>query len=197
MKLVVGLGNPGPEYERTRHNVGFWVVDRVAARRGVSLAECAYRSAVGRGSVGSEDYVLLEPQTFMNRSGLAVRSAADELGVAPEQILVAYDDLDLPVGKLRLRHAGGTGGHRGVASIRDALGTTEFPRLRVGIGRPERGGDVVQWVLESPAAAESESLAAAVETAAEAVECWLVEGMSAAMNRYNPGGARGPEGESA
>ena len=193
MKLVVGLGNPGPEYARTRHNVGFWVVDRVAARRGLALAERAYRSAVGRGTVGDEPYVLLEPQTFMNRSGAAVRSAADDLGVAPEEILVAYDDLDLPVGRLRLRSAGGAGGHRGVASITEALGTKEFPRLRVGIGRPETGGDVVEWVLEAPSASETEALASAVEIAADAVECWLVEGLSSAMNRYNPPASRASE----
>lgn len=193
MKLVVGLGNPGPEYARTRHNVGFWVVDRVAERRGLPLAERAYRSAVARGSVAGEPYVLIEPQTFMNRSGAAVRSAADDLGVAPDRILVAYDDLDLPVGKLRLRSAGGAGGHRGVASITEALGTKEFPRLRVGIGRPERGGDVVEWVLEPPSASESEALASAVETAAEAVECWLAEGLPSAMNRYNPPASRASE----
>jgi len=188
MKLVVGLGNPGPAYAATRHNVGFWIVDRLAERHGLT-------GVPGEplcGAIEGEEVVLLKPQTFMNRSGSAVARTALAFAVGPTEILVAYDDLDLPVGKVRLRIAGGAGGHRGVASIIETLGLREFPRLRVGIGRPPAGADVVDYVLEPPAPDQEEALAEAVDVAAAAVEIWLAEGIQTAMNRTHAPAAKAP-----
>jgi peptidyl-tRNA hydrolase, PTH1 family len=184
MKLIVGLGNPGSTYARTRHNVGFRVLDRIAERNRLRFGERDYKSQVARGSIAGERCVLLKPQTYMNLSGEAVGRARRALRLEPAEILVVYDDLDLPLGRLRIRDAGGAGGHHGVESIIEAVGGKGFPRIRLGIGRP--AGDPVDYLTDEPVTPEEEPvLDAAVERAAEAVETWLADGIATAMNRFN------------
>ena len=153
-KAVVGLGNPGSRYARTRHNAGFMVVDRLARAHGVALADGRHQSLWAELRLGDDNVVLVQPQTFMNRSGLAVAGFAAELGLAAADVLVVHDELDLPLARTKLKRGGGTAGHRGLESIVEHLGTREFPRLRVGIGRPAGEREVVDFVLEPFAEAE-------------------------------------------
>lgn len=186
MLLVVGLGNPGPEYASTRHNVGFMVVDRLARDLSLSWRQAPYPGLEARGGVDGRRLVLLKPMTFMNLSGGAVAAAARRHGAGPAEICVVYDDLDLPPGALRIRGGGGgAGGHRGVLSIIEALGSRDFLRVRVGIGRPLPGRDAARHVLSPFPEREWEAVAPAVERAAEAVLAVLREGPERAMNRFN------------
>jgi len=169
LRLIVGLGNPGREYEKTRHNVGWWVLDRVAERLGVEISREKFNALYGELRLPEGKAVLLKPLTYMNRSGEAVGQFARFFKVEPQEILVIYDDLDLPLGTLRLRLKGSSGGHRGVESIIQALGTKDFPRLRVGIGRPERKEEVVNYVLSPFKGEELPLVKEAVERAAECV----------------------------
>jgi PTH1 family peptidyl-tRNA hydrolase len=182
--LVVGLGNPGPGYGGTRHNVGFMVADRLAGSRGAfrparreSQAACIRLAGVS--------VALIKPQAFMNLSGPPVAAWLGALGLAPERLLVVHDDLDLPLGRLRISARAGAGGHRGVASIQEALGTTEFARVRVGIGRPAGGADAVEHVLDVFTAGELPTLARVLDDAADAVRALIRQGLAFAMNRYN------------
>ncbi|MHB9145254.1 MAG: aminoacyl-tRNA hydrolase [Symbiobacteriia bacterium] len=184
-RLVVGLGNPGREYEKTRHNVGFWVLDELAKDLGIAVGRKNFTAMVGDGLAHGEKFTLLKPQTYMNRSGEAVAAAVRFFGLEPAALLVICDDLDLPTGRLRLRPAGGAGGHRGLTSIIQHLGSTDFPRLRVGIGRPEEKAEVVDYVLGRVGGDEAPALQEAVKRAAGAARLWLEEGLEAAMNRYN------------
>jgi len=190
VKLVVGLGNPGPEYDGTRHNVGFEVLDRLARHEGL-LFESA---AVLEGYTGSRevrvarshapDALLAKPLTFMNRCGVVVAPLARWAGAAPEDVMVVYDDLDLPPARLRIRPHGGAGGHNGMRSILDHLGTDRFPRLRVGIGR--RGPDAARHVLQPFDPSEREEMDVAVAEAAEAVLFWLTDGrIEECMTRFH------------
>lgn len=183
--LIFGLGNPGHHYALTRHNLGFMVVDRLAGKLGVSLGRHEYGALVGEGWPAGKRLLLLKPQTYMNRSGLSVSHALADTGLAPSEILVIHDDLDLERGRIRIRPRGGSGGHRGVQSVIDALGTEAFPRLRVGIGRPPPGVDPVCYVLQPFEPEEREVMEEAVERAAAAVELMLAEGLEEAMNRFN------------
>jgi PTH1 family peptidyl-tRNA hydrolase len=186
--LVVGLGNPGQEYGGTRHNAGFEVLDRVAQRHGSSFKRKWRMSAVVAELVVADAKVTLaKPGTFMNRSGQAVAALVNWLKASPASLLVVVDDADLPVGQMRLRQAGGSGGHNGLRSIIAALGGDEnFPRLRVGIGRTAPvGADIANHVLGRFAPAERVAAAAALDVAADAVECCLKEGLTTAMNRFN------------
>jgi PTH1 family peptidyl-tRNA hydrolase len=182
MRLVVGLGNPGRRYRGTRHNVGFRVVDLLARRWGVSLRpEGAAEVAEAR--FAGQPVLLAKPLTYMNLSGQAVGELVRRWRIPPSSVLVVYDDMDLPTGALRVRARGSAGGHRGVASVLEALGTSEVPRVRVGIGRP--GTDAVDHVLSRFTEAEEPLVAEAVERAAEAVETVLREGIQRAMDRFN------------
>jgi len=199
VKLVVGLGNPGPRYADTRHNAGFRVVERLAQRRGVPLAEERFQGRFGSGWLPAAEgpalaLGLLEPLTFMNRSGAAVAEALEALPVADpaRDLLVVVDDVDLPFGRLRLRPSGGAGGQRGLADVIAVLGRQDFARLRFGIGRPEGGMETADWVLSRFSPEEAEILAGRVEAAAEACEVALLEGVAAAMNRFNPDPAAEP-----
>jgi PTH1 family peptidyl-tRNA hydrolase len=147
IRLVVGLGNPGEEYKDTRHNVGFMVVDEVLRRLKAKSPSEESLSLVYRVRVGGREVVFAKPQTYMNNSGLAVENLLEDLGIEPQQMLVVYDDLDLPLGMTRLRLEGSSGGHKGMESIINTIKSTRFPRLRVGIGRPKRKEDVVRYVL--------------------------------------------------
>jgi PTH1 family peptidyl-tRNA hydrolase len=191
VKLVVGLGNPGPQYAHTRHNVGFRVVARFAADHGIALDREAYRGIFGAGEARLEGHAsvpvsVLQPHTFMNRSGDAVAEAARALELeAPGQVLVAADDVDLPFGRIRLRAKGGAGGQRGLGHIIDCLGTQEFPRLRFGVGRPQEGWETSDHVLDAFSEAEERVLAKRVARAADALTWAVCAGVSLAMNQFN------------
>lgn len=184
--LIVGLGNPGKEYARHRHNVGFQIVDALARAHGLRFSrQKGAKAHVAEGRIAGQRVLLAKPQTFMNLSGQAVGRLARSQHIPPERILVAYDDLDLPLGRLRLRPEGGSGGHKGMRSLIDVLGSQGFPRLRVGIDRPPGRLDPADYVL-LPFDAEQRPLAAQmVRLAAQAVECWLAEGIEAAMDQFN------------
>jgi len=183
--VIVGLGNPGRRYARSLHNVGFRVVDRLAARWGVGVTREAHQALVGEARRGAERVLLVKPQTFMNGAGAAVGSIQRFYRVSPSQLLAVHDDVDLALGRLRLRVGGGPGGHRGVESCIAAVGEGNFPRLKVGVGRPPAGFDTADYVLATPLPEALEVLAAAEERAGEAIELVLAEGVDRAMNRIN------------
>lgn len=189
--LAVGLGNPGSRYANTRHNVGYKVIGRLARRRGIELKHSGVAS-VGLGEIGEQKVVLARPRTFMNKSGDAIRALVERFKVPPENLLIVYDDLDLPVGQVRLRLRGGSGGNRGMGSIIDRVGSPDFKRIRIGISRPYRDGEPVyepaaigDWVLSPPSREDAELLEAAVERAIEAILVGIDEGFEMAMNRFN------------
>ena len=197
VRLVAGLGNPGREYEGTPHNIGFAVVDLLAERLDCRMRRGMWISArVSRATWAGESLVMVEPLTFMNASGEAVGPLMRRHGVKPEGLVVVLDDADLPLGRIRIRPQGGAGGHRGLASIIEAVGTETFPRVRVGIGRRGDEKDALVGHVLTPFGADDRSAAgAAVTRAAEAV-LWLVEhGVASAMNRFN--GALAPDDDSA
>ena len=188
VRLIVGLGNPGSEYNRTRHNVGFMILDHLAESQGTTFrTEKAWKAHAARAG----GLQLLKPQTYMNLSGESVQAAARFYKVGPQQVLVVLDDLSLPLGKLRFRTGGGSGGHRGLQSILECLGTHSVPRLRVGIGEPvcnpgsDRDARVVDHVLGKFSAEEDEALPAILKNAKEAIECACQQGLTVAMNQYN------------
>jgi PTH1 family peptidyl-tRNA hydrolase len=184
MFLIVGLGNPGGKYEATRHNLGFRVIDLLCERWGdIRLRETARHSVYARVSRRGRDLLLAKPVTYMNRSGAAVAELAGEYGLVPGEILAIFDDNVLPPGAIRIRTKGGSGGHRGMDSIIRALGSEEFPRIRLGIG--EGGGDTIDHVLSPFEKEELALVEEAIESAAEAVEILLDQGADIAMNRYN------------
>ncbi|MFQ5585721.1 MAG: aminoacyl-tRNA hydrolase [Thermodesulfobacteriota bacterium] len=184
MRLIVGLGNPGDRYASTRHNIGFMVVDRIALTYDIPVDRKGFQSLHGKGILGASRLILMKPQTFMNRSGEAVREVAAYFRISPCDILVIYDDVDLPFGRLRIRAGGGSGGHRGMRSIISTLGTDQFPRVRIGIGRPE-GDDVSGYVLSTFTGDEREVLDKVVGRVADAVEIICVRGIGEAMDRFN------------
>lgn len=183
MRLIIGLGNPGRARANDRHNVGFRCVNHLARRHRISLRGRKSRARLGAGEIAGKAVLLAKPQTYMNLSGEAVGPLVRRYGVPLEELLVIYDDLDLPVGKLRIRERGGSAGHKGMESIIAALGSDEFPRIRVGIGRPV--GDAVSYVLKGFTAAEKRIVDQVLATVSDAVCCILSEGIETAMNRYN------------
>lgn len=185
MKLVVGLGNPGDRYVGTRHNVGFDVVERVASRIGAELGpEKRLASLLGRGRIGDEDVWLLEPRSYMNNSGPAVARVVRERDLELSDLLVVTDDYHLPLGKLRLRASGSAGGHNGMKSIIQALGSNEFPRLRIGVGEPGQG-QAVDHVLSRFRPAERDTIDEALDRSADCTIDWCTRGVTAVMNEYN------------
>jgi PTH1 family peptidyl-tRNA hydrolase len=189
--LIVGLGNPGTEYSHNRHNVGYWCVNRLSREHGINL-KVRRLAAIGDGKIAGHPVTLLKPRTYVNRSGHAVAPTLRHANVAIERMIVVYDELDLPSGRVRIKSKGGHGGHNGIRSIAGAIASTDFIRIRVGIGRPHVDGEpsrdpevVAKYVLGDPAPSEIEQLRAAVDDAARAVEMIIAEGVEAAMNRYN------------
>jgi PTH1 family peptidyl-tRNA hydrolase len=182
---IVGLGNPGRQYELTRHNVGFMVVDRLAAAAGISMQERKFPAAWGSGLVRGSKILLIKPTTYMNRSGEAVGPLLKYFEIPPAGMLVIHDDLDLPCGRLRIVRGGGTGGHRGVTSIKQHTGGADFPRLKLGIGRPQRNEPVEAYVLQTPYFDQEESFSGMIVQALEVVEAVLDTGLEAAMNHFN------------
>ena len=181
--LVVGLGNPGREYERSRHNVGFLVVDELAHRHGGRVTDRAAKSLTGKVRLGDRELVLAKPQTMMNLSGLAVKALRTKYGVPVERLLVVHDDLDLPYGRLRIRKGGSSAGNHGLDSVIASLGTKDFARVRVGIGRPP--GDGVDYVLSPFTEAERAQLSDIVRRAADGVEVSIGNGIDRAMTDFN------------
>lgn len=202
--LIVGLGNPGAKYKDTRHNIGFMAMDFLAEAHSIKLNKKDFDSLWGKGSVNDNEVILLKPQTYMNLSGGAVQGISGYFHIEPKDILVIYDDIDLEFGSVRVRPNGGSGGHRGMQSIIECLGTNDFPRIRLGIGRPEKQGqaclrrrrgrqgargkgqeDVADYVLSNFTAAEKAILRQTLDDAKEAVDAILKDGIEKAMNRFN------------
>lgn len=186
MKIVVGLGNPGQEYSATRHNIGFMVIDKLAERWAVTSWRDRYNAEVAEYR-GEETVLLVKPQTFMNLSGRAVVPLAAFYKVAYEDIIVIYDDLDLPAGRLRLRLKGGSGGHRGIESLLYESGKDDFSRVRIGIGRPPEGWETANYVLGRFTVEEMPLISQALGQAADAVDCIIKDGFTKAMNQFNKG----------
>jgi PTH1 family peptidyl-tRNA hydrolase len=185
VKLVVGLGNPGPRYRGTYHNVGFEVADELARRHGATFGASAAEALTARAREPGFDVLLVKPLTYMNLSGQAVGELARYYRVDPADVLVVVDDVNLPAGRLRLRRGGSAGGHNGLKSIIAHLATDGFPRLRVGVGRGDARRDLADHVLAKVPADERERLAEAASRAADASESWVTEGIEPAMNRFN------------
>jgi PTH1 family peptidyl-tRNA hydrolase len=184
-RLVVGLGNPGPEYESTRHNIGFQVADAIARRAGLDLGEHRYDAHFGFGSWRGRAFGVAKPTTFMNRSGYAVGKLARKFGIDATGILIVYDDIDLPVGGVRLRASGGPGSHNGMESVVARLGTTDIPRLRIGIGKGFPRGAQSEYVLSVFDPGEEAAVSSAVEIAVDAALCFVDRGIEEAMTRFN------------
>lgn len=185
MKLIVGLGNPGKQYEKTRHNAGFIVIDKVAEKLNIELDMAKFKGLCGTGLVGGEKVILLKPLTYMNLSGESIRAIMDFYQIDVEDLVVIYDDLDLPVGRIRLRQRGSAGGHNGIKSTIAHLGTQEFNRVRVGISRPTNGMTVTDYVLGRFSAEEQELIQEAAERSAEACIEWIKKPFLQVMNSYN------------
>ncbi len=183
--LIAGLGNPGQKYERTRHNMGFLAVDLLAEQKGVRLNKVKFKSAYNFLELGGARCLVMKPQTYMNLSGEAVREAAQFYKIPPERVLVIYDDVSLPVGKLRVRPSGSAGGHNGIKNIIAHLGTQAFPRIKIGTGAPGDGGDMIGWVIGVPSQKEREVLVESFQKAVEAAECIIAHGCQKAMNDFN------------
>ncbi|NLJ71823.1 MAG: aminoacyl-tRNA hydrolase [Syntrophomonadaceae bacterium] len=183
MKIVVGLGNPGRKYSGTRHNVGFMVVEELANRYRIEKEVSKYDAIIGHIRIANSQVLLVKPLTYMNLSGNAVRPLVRFYKLNLADLIVVYDDMDLDLGKIRIRTSGGTGGHKGLISITNSLSSPEFPRIRGGIGRPPN--DTIEWVLGRFTPDEKPILDNMITSAADAVECWVRNGIDKAMNEYN------------
>ncbi len=185
MKIVVGLGNPGFSYRRTRHNLGFMVLSALARRRGLRFRRGRHRSSQAEGTIGKEKVLLVRPLTFMNLSGETVAAVVERRRCALDDLLVVCDDVSLDLGRLRLRRAGSAGGHKGLQSIIHRLHSEAFPRLRLGIGAPPEGVDMMSYVLSVFRRGEWPAVHEVVDRAVQAVETWVYHGVDEAMNRFN------------
>ena len=185
MKVIVGLGNPGLRYARTRHNLGFWTIDRLSETWQIALTKHKFQAKLGDGHVRGERILLAKPQTFMNRSGRPVADLVNFFQLDLADLMVVYDDLDLMSGSLRIKGFGGAGGHKGMTDIIEHLGTDRFARLRLGIGQPPAFLDAADYVLQGIDVGETRILEDAVNQAAEALDMWLREDLFAVMNYYN------------
>lgn len=183
--LIVGLGNPGQEYKNHRHNVGFQVIDHLAARHGLEFKRVQSSARIASGSVAGRPVILAKPQTYMNLSGRSVASLLKFYKIPLDNLIVAYDELDLPLATIRLRPEGGAGGHNGMRSIIQHVGRQEFARLRFGIGRPPGKMDPAAYVLQDFGADQRELVRPTYDRAADAIETWLAEGITLAMSRHN------------
>jgi PTH1 family peptidyl-tRNA hydrolase len=185
LKLIVGLGNPGKKYRKSRHNAGFMVIESLSDLHEVSLNQTLFDSAVGKGKINQEAVILAKPQTYMNLSGISVRKLTDYFRIGSDDLIVVHDDLDLPFQTIRLKKGGGHGGHKGLLSLIDHLGESDFIRVRFGIGKPERKSMVEGYVLEPFSSEEADSLPELIQKAAEALTEILTLGIQTAMGKYN------------
>lgn len=185
MRLLVGLGNPGTQYRDTRHNIGFMVVERFATRVGIALKKKGHQGLYGVGRFAGQEILILLPQTYMNRSGVSIQSACHATGSAPGDLIIVHDEIDLPYGTLRVKVGGGHGGHNGLRSIVGLLGTGEFARVRIGVGRPAGAGEVADHVLSPFSGSERRELENVLENSVAAVELLLQGGAQQAMNEFN------------
>ncbi len=184
MYVVVGLGNPGPTYQKTRHNLGWMVLEQAAHRWGITFSE-RWQALQGRGVVNGHAVLLALPLIWMNQTGTVVLSFLQSIDLRPSNLIVVYDDLDLPLGALRIKARGGPGGHNGLRSVISCLETQDFCRLKVGIGRPPAHEDPAEYVLSAFAQHEAEAVTAVLSHAVDSLECVIDEGVSAAMNRFH------------
>ena len=183
--IIVGLGNPGPKYSGTRHNIGFQCIDRMAKRWGIEVSERRAKAVLGKGSYRGQNVVLAKPRTFMNHSGEGLRYLLARFSAVPADLLVIYDEMALPMGKLRLRSTGSDAGHNGIRSIIDCLNTVEFPRLRIGIGRPDPESNYVTHVLDRFSKEDQTIIDEVVDRVILATECIIEESLERAMNKFN------------
>ena len=183
--IIVGLGNPGPKYSGTRHNIGFQCIDRMAKRWGIEVSERRAKAVLGKGSYRGQNVVLAKPRTFMNHSGEGLRYLLARFSAVPANLLVIYDEMALPMGKLRLRSTGSDAGHNGIRSIIDSLNTVEFPRLRIGIGRPDPESNYVTHVLDRFSQEDQTIIDEVVDRVILATECIIEESLERAMNKFN------------
>lgn len=190
MKIIFGLGNPGREYRETRHNIGFKVVEKLSSGYRIRLDRCKFSSLLGEGKIEKEKVILAKPLTFMNEVGKAFLALKESYGIEPQNILVVTDDADLSPGRIKILPQGGGGGHKGLLSIIENLKSEEFPRLRIGIGRPSEKISLTEWVLEEFSSQENPLIEKALENACGAVELWVKEGIESAMNRFNRKGEK-------
>lgn len=186
MKIIVGLGNPGNEYAKTRHNVGFMLIDALAEHLNITLWKDKFNAQIAEGRIGAEKILLVKPQTYMNNSGEAVGPLMRWYKLKPEDIVVAHDDMDIPAGTIRIRKKGSSGGHNGIKSLISHIGSENFARVRLGIGRPLPGWSVVKHVLAPFPAEDKAEVDKAIDYLIPAVECIVSDGLDIAMNKYNP-----------
>lgn len=186
MKMIVGLGNPGNEYADTRHNVGWMLLDALAGHLGITEWRSREKGMVAEGRIGSEKVLLVKPLTYMNNSGECVGPLMRWYKLAPEDVMVAHDDMDIPIGTIRIRKKGSAGGHNGIKSLLQHIGAEEFGRIRIGIGRPPAGWTVINHVLAKFTAEERAEIGHAIDYLIPAVECMVLEGADMAMNKFNP-----------
>lgn len=185
MKIIAGLGNPGKEYENTKHNVGFMTLDILADKLGISIQKLKFKALIGEGRIGTEKVILVKPQTYMNLSGESLREIVNFYKVDMEDVIVIYDDIDIEVGSLRIRGKGSAGTHNGMRSVVSQLGDDGFPRIRVGIGGAKGGKDLVHHVISGFTGDDKDKIREAIVKAADAAECIVTDGVSNAMNRFN------------
>lgn len=185
MYVVVGLGNPGKQYDKTRHNVGFDVIDILAKDNNIQINKIKHKAVIGEGRIGTEKVILVKPQTFMNLSGQSLLDIYSFYKLDPENIIVIYDDIDLDVGKIRIRKKGSAGTHNGMRSIIYNLKFDDFKRIRVGVSRPQNGQDLASFVLSKFKKEEMDSLDESLQRSAYAVEAIVKEGIDVSMNKYN------------
>lgn len=186
MKMIVGLGNPGNEYAGTRHNVGWMLVDALAEHLGINEWRSREKGMVAEGRIGSEKILLVKPLTYMNNSGECVGPLMRWYKLEPEDIMAAHDDMDIPIGTIRIRKKGSAGGHNGIKSLLSHIGSENFCRLRIGIGRPQPGWSVINHVLAKFNDQEQKEIGDAIKQLIPAVECMVLEGPDMAMNKFNP-----------
>ena len=185
MKIIVGLGNPGAKYIGTRHNIGFRIIDLLASRWEIPVSERRPKVAIGKGRRADEEIILAKPRTFMNNSGEAIAYLSSRFGIKPHELLIVYDEMALPIGKLRLRAGGSDAGHNGIKSIISAIGTLEFPRVRVGIGKPEQNLGQISHVIGRFSKEEAPLMTQAVSTVADMIDTFIQEGIDKSMNLFN------------
>ena len=183
--LVAGLGNPGEKYARTRHNMGFLTMDLLAEEKKIKIDRIKFKAVTAQAELGGARCLLMKPQTFMNLSGEAIGEAARFYKIPADHVLVIYDDISLPIGKIRIRPSGSAGGHNGIKSIIAHLGTDQFPRIKIGVGAPQEKDGMIDWVIGEPSQTEKKVLLDSFRRAVQAAECIISDGCTRAQNQFN------------